>query len=79
MGRASLRCVAPERHAQEQLCRYISRPAPARKRVQRNAAGQAMLERITPWHTGTRRLVITPSDFTQRLAALVQHPRMIHQ
>ena len=35
---AAVRCGADDRHALEQLCRYITRPALANERVQTNAA-----------------------------------------
>jgi hypothetical protein len=34
-----VRCGAAGRQVLERLCRYITRPAPANERVQRNAAG----------------------------------------
>jgi len=36
---AAVCCGADDRHALEQLCRYITRPALAKERVQTNAAG----------------------------------------
>ena len=37
---AAVRCGADQRKALEQLCRYITRPAIANERLQRNRAGQ---------------------------------------
>lgn len=45
------------------------RPALSDERVQPNAAGQAALKLKTPWRDGTTHLVMSPLQFTQRLAA----------
>ena len=47
----------------EQLCRYITRPALANERVQRNTAGQMALELQTPWRNGTMHLMLLPPEF----------------
>ena len=73
---AAVRCKADDRHALEQLCRYITRPALANERVQTNAAGQVVLKLKTPWRDGTTHLVMSPLEFMQRLAALVPRPRL---
>ena len=44
--------------ANESLCRYIARPAPANERVQTHAAGQLVLRIKTVWRDGTTHLVI---------------------
>ena len=58
-----MRCGADNRQAMEQLCRYITRPALANKRVQTNAAGQVMLKLSAPWHNGARHLLMSPLEF----------------
>jgi hypothetical protein len=73
---AAVRCGADDRHALEQLCRYITRPALANERVQTNSAGQVVLKLKTPWRDGTTHLVMSPLEFMQRLAALVPRPRL---
>ena len=60
------------RQALEQLCPYMIRPALANERVQTNAAGQVVLKLKTPWRDGTTHLVMSPLEFMQRLAALIQ-------
>jgi hypothetical protein len=45
---------ANERHALEQLCRYIARPALADKRVQFNAIGQVVLKLKAPGAMASR-------------------------
>lgn len=71
-----MRCGADDRDAVERLCRYITRPALANERVPTNAAGQVVLRLKTPWRDGTTRLVMSPLEFMQRLAALVPRPRL---
>ena len=73
---AAVRCVADDRQALEQLCRYITRPARANERVQTNAAGQVVLKLKTAWRDGTTHLVMSPLKFMQRLAALVPRPTL---
>ena len=65
-----MRCAADDRQLLEQLCRYITRPALANERVQTNAAGHVLLKLKTAWRDDTTRLVISPLNFMQRLAAL---------
>ena len=73
---AAVRCDAHERQSLEQLCRYITRPALADERVQRNAVGDVVLKLKTAWRDGTTHLVMSPLEFMQRLAALVPRPRL---
>jgi len=51
-------------------------PALANGRVQLNAAGPVMPKLKTPWRDGSTRLVMSPLEFMQRLAALVPRPRL---
>ena len=51
---AAVRCAADDRHALEQLCRTITRPALANERVQTNAAGQVVLKLTTAWPAAPR-------------------------
>ena len=73
---AAVRSGTDQRHAQEHLCRYITRPALANDRVQTNAARQVVLKLKTPWRDGTTHLVMSPLELMQRLAALVLGPRL---
>ena len=57
---AAVRCAADDRHALEQLCRYITRPALANERVKTNAAGQMVLKLETPWRDDTTHTVMSP-------------------
>ena len=50
---AAVRCGADDRQALVQLCRYITRPAPADEHVLLNAAAQVVLRLKTAWRDGT--------------------------
>lgn len=71
-----MRVEAHDRKRPEQLCRYITWPAPSDERVQINDAGQVELKFKTPWRDGTAHLVMPPLVFVQRLEALVLRPRL---
>ena len=58
------------------LCRYITRPALANKRLKRSSAGDVVLQLKSPYHDGTTHIVMSPLEFMQRLAALVPRPRL---
>lgn len=73
---AAVRCVADDRQALEQLCRYITRLALANERMQTNGAGQLGLELKTAWRGGTTHRVVSSLEYMQRLAALVPRPRL---
>jgi hypothetical protein len=60
---AAVRFGADERRSLEQLCRYITRPALANKRMQCNAAGQVVLKLKTLWRDGTTHPVMSPLGF----------------
>ncbi len=73
---AAVRCGADDRHALEQLCRYITRPALANERVQTNAAGQVVLKLKTPLARRHHAPGDVAAGVMQRLAALVPRPRL---
>ena len=58
-----------------QLCGYIKRPPLAKELVRRSHAGQVVLRlKKTLWRDGTTRIVMSPLELMQRLAALVPRP-----
>ena len=73
---AEVRCAINQRHKLEQLCRYITRPAIANERLQRNRTGDVVLQLKSPYQDGTTHIVMSPLEFMQRLAALVPRPRL---
>jgi len=73
---AAVRCVSDERQRLEQLCRYITRPALADERVQINSAGQVVLKLKTAWRDRTTHIVMSSTEFMQRLAARANKGRL---
>jgi len=72
---------ADERGKLERLCRYISRPALAEKRLSLTPCGNVRYHFKTPWRDGITHVVferggLPPLDFIARLAALVPKPRV---
>ena len=49
----------------------------ANERLQRNRAGQVVLQLKSAFKDGTTHIVMSPLEFMQRLAALVPRPRYI--
>ena len=58
----------------ERLCRDITRPAIANKRLKRNRAGPIVLQLKSPWRDGTTHIVMSPLQFMQRLAVPIPPP-----
>ncbi len=54
----------------------FARPAIANERLKRIRAGQLVLQLKSAWRDGTTHIVMSPLQFMQRLAALVQRPRL---
>src|SRR6266545_4737619 len=58
-------------------CVAISRvPAIANERLERNAAGDVVLQLKSAWRDGTTHIKMSPLEFMQRLAARVPRPRL---
>ena len=55
----------------ERLCRYITRPAIAERRLSISPQGRVRYELNTPWKNGTTHVEFEPIDFIAKLAALV--------
>ena len=73
---AGVRCGAHQRKELERLCRYITRPAIANERLERDGEGQVVLQLKSAWRDGTTHISMSPLEFMQRLAALVPRPRL---
>jgi hypothetical protein len=66
---AAVRWRADQRKELEQLCRYVTRPAIANERLQRNRAGQVVLQLKSPYKDGTTHIVMEPLEFMERVPA----------
>jgi hypothetical protein len=65
-----------QRRKLERLCRYISRPAIAEKRLSLTPNGNVRYQLKRPYRDGTAHVIFEPLDFIARLAALVPKPRV---
>jgi hypothetical protein len=72
---AGVATKANERTKLERLCRYITRPAVATKRLSITRNGRLRYELKTPWRNGTTHVIFEPLDFISRLVSLVPKPR----
>ena len=73
---AGVAAKAHERKNLERLCRYITRPPVAEKRLSLTRNGMVRYELKTPYRDGTTHVIFEPLDFISKLAALVPRPRV---
>lgn len=64
---AGVAARADERKKLERLCRYISRPAVAEKRLSLTPNGNVRYQLKTPYRDGTTHVIFEPLDFSARL------------
>ena len=69
-------CEAHQRGRLERLCRYITRPPIATKRLSVDGQGRVVYRYKQPFRDGSTHVVLEPLDFIARLAALVPRPRL---
>ncbi|NND56925.1 MAG: IS91 family transposase [Xanthomonadales bacterium] len=69
-------CEAWQRSRLERLCRYITRPPIATKRLSVDERGRVVYRYKHPFRDGSTHVVLEPLDFIARLAALVPRPRL---
>jgi ribosomal protein S27E len=69
-------CEAHQRSKLERLCRYITRPPIATKRLSVDDHGRVVYRYKQPFRDGSTHVVLEPLDFIARLAALVPRPRL---
>jgi putative transposase len=67
---------AHDRDGLERLCRYVNRPPLAYGRLQHLDAERLSFTLKTPWDDGTYRIVVSPHELIEKLAALVPPPRL---
>ena len=73
---AGVAAKASQRDKLERLCRYVTRPAIAEKRLSLTNQGKVRYELKTPYRDGTTHAIFEPVDFIAKLAALVPKPRV---
>jgi hypothetical protein len=69
-------CEPWQRSRLERLCRYITRPPIATKRLSVDERGRVVYRYKRPFRDGSTHVVLEPLDFMARLAALVPRPRL---
>jgi hypothetical protein len=65
-------CEAHQRSRLERLCRYITRPPIATKRLSVDGRGRVVYQYKQPFRDGSTHVVLEPLDFMARLAGLVE-------
>ncbi len=73
---AGVAAEAWERDKLERLCRYVTRPPVADKRLSLAPDGNIRYKLKTPYRNGTTHVILEPMDLMARLAALVPRPRI---
>ena len=73
---AGVACKSHQRKKLERLCRYITRPAIAEQRLSLAGNGHVIVALKTPYDDGTSYVVLSPTAFIERLAALIPKPRV---
>jgi hypothetical protein len=73
---AGVAAEAWERDKLERLCRYMTRPPVADKRLSLAPDGNIRYKLKTPYRNGTTHVILEPMDFMARLEALVPRPRV---
>jgi hypothetical protein len=72
---ARVRVHACARRRLEQLCRYAARGPIAQGRLSRTSDGRVLYRFKRPFRDGTTHVVLSPTEFIERLAAQVPPPR----
>ena len=67
-------CEAYQRSRLERLCRYITRPPIATKRLSTDGQRRVVYRYKQPFRDRSTHVVLEPLDFIARLAALVPRP-----
>jgi transposase-like protein len=73
---AAVAAPAGDRVRLEHLCRYVLRPPIAQERLDRAPDGAVVLRLRRPWSDGTRAIRFEPSEFLEKLAAMIPKPRI---
>lgn len=72
---ARVRVGAVARRKLERLCRYAARGPIAQGRLSRTSEGKVLYRFKRPFRDGTTHVVLSPTEFIERLAAQVPPPR----
>ena len=72
---ASRAIHSEDRLGLEQLLRYMGRPPISEDRLSLTSEGRLVLRLKKPWRDGTSAIILTPTEFLERLTALIPPPR----
>lgn len=72
---ASRAIQAEDRFGLEQLLRYMGRPPISENRLSQSSDGRLVLRFKKPWSDGTSAIILTPTEFLERLTSLIPPPR----
>jgi len=73
---ADVAVASHDRRGLEQLCRYMLRPPICEDRLELLFDGRVLLQLKSEWSDGTSHLVFTPSEFLEKLTAIIPRPRI---
>ena len=73
---AAVAVPAGDRARLEHLCRYVLRPPIAQERLELGPDGAVVLRLRRPWSDGTRAIRFEPSEFLEKLAAMIPKLRI---
>ena len=60
----------------EQLCRYVARPPIAEGRLSETSSGNVLYRFKKEWSDGSQAVVFSPTEFIEKLMALIPDPRV---
>jgi hypothetical protein len=73
---AGVAVPAGDRGRLEHLCRYVLRPPIAQESIEWTLDGKVLLRLRRPWRDGTRAICFEPSEFLEKIAAMIPKPRL---
>ena len=73
---AAVATDADERERLEKLCRYITRPPVAESRLSISPNGNIVYRFKKAWSDGTQAVLFSPTEFIEKLVALIPQPRI---
>ena len=73
---AAVAVPAGDRARLEHLCRYVLRPPIAQEALTLTPDGKVLLRLRRRWHDGTHAIRFEPTEFLEKLAAMIPKPRI---
>jgi len=73
---AGVAVPAGDRGRLEHLCRYVLRPPIAQEAIEWTLDDKVLLRLRRPWQDGTQAICFEPSEFLEKIAAMIPKPRL---